>query len=108
MKESTLNGACITNLYNVSYPPQHATKVQAYLPHGLWYDWYEGYMLEGLGDFRTLDAPWNKIPLLVRGGSIIPTHLPANTTTQRLVLGSLFYIPVILMPNISTIKCRSG
>ncbi|KAK3891879.1 hypothetical protein Pcinc_004239 [Petrolisthes cinctipes] len=66
---------------------EHATTVQAYLPHGLWYDWYEGYMVEGLGDFRTLDAPRNKIPLLVRGGSIIPTQLPANTTTQSRKLG---------------------
>lgn len=66
---------------------EHATKVRAYLPHGLWYDWYVGYSVEGQGDYTSLDAPRDKIPLLVRGGSVLPTQMAGNTTTESLKKG---------------------
>ncbi|XP_042231432.1 lysosomal alpha-glucosidase-like [Homarus americanus] len=61
---------------------EHVTSVQAYIPHGFWYDWYDGNLIEGEGDYMNLDAPRDKIPLLVRGGYILPVSKPANTTTD--------------------------
>ncbi|XP_045600359.2 lysosomal alpha-glucosidase [Procambarus clarkii] len=69
--------------------------VKAYVPHGNWYDWYLGYPVEGEGNYIDLDAPKDKIPLLVRGGHILPTHIPANTTTESRKNG----IGVIVAPS---------
>ncbi|XP_071528131.1 lysosomal alpha-glucosidase-like [Panulirus ornatus] len=61
---------------------ENVISVKAYIPHGYWYDWYHGYLVEGEGDYMNLEAPKDRIPLLVRGGYIIPTQMPANTTTS--------------------------
>ena len=42
-----------------------------YLPEGGWYDFYTGEYLTG-GRRITVDAPYERIPLFVREGSIIP------------------------------------
>ncbi len=42
-----------------------------YLPEGLWYDFYTGACLSGKRRF-VADAPYERIPLYVRGGSILP------------------------------------
>lgn len=42
-----------------------------YLPEGKWYDWYTGECLEG-GRYIETPAPLDKIPLFVKGGSMIP------------------------------------
>ena len=44
---------------------------EVYFPEGGWYDFYSGEFLEG-GRFRIVDAPYERIPLFVRAGSIIP------------------------------------
>ncbi|WP_432877535.1 TIM-barrel domain-containing protein [Kribbella sp. CA-245084] len=59
---------------------------EVYLPAGLWYELETGASLTG-GQYHTVDAPLNKIPVFVRGGSIIPRtgaevrtrDLPAET-----------------------------
>lgn len=61
---------------------EHDETVKAYIPNGRWYDWYKGNVVEGEGTYVTLDAPLDKIPLLVRGGYILPIQMPANTTTE--------------------------
>ncbi|XP_066266382.1 sucrase-isomaltase, intestinal-like [Branchiostoma lanceolatum] len=61
---------------------QGDTTVDAYFPDDRWYDWFTGFEVEG--DYRgqtvTLDAPLNKINVHVRGGTILPTQEPANST----------------------------
>lgn len=61
---------------------ENVTSVRAYIPHGSWYDWYTGHPMEGEGDYIKLEAPKDKIPLLIRGGHILPISPPANTTSD--------------------------
>ena len=42
-----------------------------YFPEGLWYDFYTGKTIVG-GQRLTVEAPYGRIPLYVRAGSIIP------------------------------------
>lgn len=58
---------------------------EVYLPKGhTWYDLYTGEVVshEG-GESKLLDAPYSHIPLLVRGGSIIPLGPQIEYTRQR-------------------------
>ncbi len=48
-----------------------ATSRSAYLPAGKWYDFWTGKSMDG-GNTQTLDAPLDKIPLLIKAGSILP------------------------------------
>lgn len=69
---------------------EHITAVEAYLPEGVWYDWYKGDMVEKEekeGVYIILPAPYDTIPLLILGGNILPTHVPGNTTEQSRKLG---------------------
>jgi alpha-D-xyloside xylohydrolase len=43
---------------------------QVYLPEGNWYDFYTGKQLAG-GQTITANAPYERMPLFVRGGSIV-------------------------------------
>ncbi|KZC13685.1 Lysosomal alpha-glucosidase [Dufourea novaeangliae] len=61
---------------------ENAVKVMAYLPRGLWYDFHTKKSLFGFGERYTLDAPLDTIPLMVRGGSILPAQKPGATTTE--------------------------
>ena len=65
---------------------QGKTDVSAYLPDALWYDFYTLASVAGGGTRHTLSAPLDTIPLLIRGGSIIPTQTPNTTTTERYVM----------------------
>ncbi len=49
-----------------------ARVVEAWLPKGRWYDWYDGTEYEG-GRYVKLPAPLERIPVLVKAGAIIPT-----------------------------------
>ena len=42
-----------------------------YFPEGGWYDFYSGLYIPG-GERLTVDAPYSRMPLYVRAGSIIP------------------------------------
>ncbi|XP_019619834.1 PREDICTED: sucrase-isomaltase, intestinal-like [Branchiostoma belcheri] len=61
---------------------QGDTQVDAYFPDDRWFDFFTGAEVEGQyrGQTVTLDAPLNKINVHVRGGTILPTQQPANTT----------------------------
>jgi len=60
---------------------QGATTVSGYFPKALWYDWYtHSAETDGTAQTKTLSAPLTKIPLHIRGGTIIPTQEPALTT----------------------------
>ncbi|CAH1245726.1 MGAM [Branchiostoma lanceolatum] len=58
------------------------TTVDAYFPDTPWYAYFTGQEVEGQyrGQTVTLDAPLDKINVHVRGGVILPTQQPANTT----------------------------
>jgi alpha-glucosidase (family GH31 glycosyl hydrolase) len=56
------------------------TSIQAYFPNARWYSYYDGDEVGVSGGFSQLDAPLDFIPLHVRGGYILPTQQPANTT----------------------------
>ena len=45
------------------------------MPRGLWYNFYTKDSLFALGKYYTF------IPLMIRGGSILPAQKPADTTT---------------------------
>ena len=44
---------------------------EVYFPEGLWYDFYSGEAVTG-GRTMQVPAPFGRIPLYVRGGSIVP------------------------------------
>ncbi|XP_035693837.1 sucrase-isomaltase, intestinal-like [Branchiostoma floridae] len=64
------------------YHLQDTTTVDAYFPDTRWYYYFSGQEVEGQyrGQTVTLDAPLDKINVHVRGGVILPTQQPANTT----------------------------
>jgi len=63
---------------------ENSTKVEIYVPDGLFYDFETHEPLRGHGDFRTVhEVPFDRIPLHIRGGCIIPLRVEsANTTTE--------------------------
>lgn len=50
-----------------------------YLPEGLWYDFHTKEAIEG-GRSIIAAAPFNRIPLFVRAGALIPLAEPADST----------------------------
>ncbi|XP_023025858.2 lysosomal alpha-glucosidase [Leptinotarsa decemlineata] len=56
--------------------------VQAYVPKGVWYDFYTKWPTTSEGENFTLSAPLDTIPLLIRGGYILPQQNPNQTTTE--------------------------
>jgi alpha-glucosidase (family GH31 glycosyl hydrolase) len=61
---------------------QSATSVHAYIPAGVWYDFYTGAKVHN--GWVDLDAPLEKINVHVRGGYIIPRQKDAlNTVAQK-------------------------
>jgi alpha-glucosidase (family GH31 glycosyl hydrolase) len=59
-----------------------ATAWPVYLPAGAWYDFWTGLRHEGPGG-RTLDAPVDRLPLLVRAGAIVPFGPVMQHTGER-------------------------
>ncbi|MGM9674446.1 MAG: TIM-barrel domain-containing protein, partial [Bacteroidaceae bacterium] len=53
-----------------------------YLPKGEWIDYFTGEVYEGGCIFNDYAAPLWKLPILVRRGSIIPTHVSTNTPAE--------------------------
>jgi alpha-D-xyloside xylohydrolase len=52
-----------------------------YFPTGLWYDFYTGKSRAG-GVRERVEAPYERMPLFVRGGSIIPSGEVVQTTAD--------------------------
>jgi alpha-glucosidase (family GH31 glycosyl hydrolase) len=59
-----------------------ARERSCYLPGGEWIDYWTGQAYSGTG-YVTLAAPLERIPLLVRAGSQVPTYSPAIETLPR-------------------------
>ena len=49
----------------------------------VWYDFYTGAVASNGGEKKTVDAPYERIPLFVRGGSIIPFGPQIEYTRQK-------------------------
>nr|XP_045599911.1 maltase-glucoamylase, intestinal-like [Procambarus clarkii] len=61
-----------------------AVERRVYFPHDFWYDYYTGKPVEWPGEYVTVSAPRDVIPLHIRGGHILPTQRPAlNTNLSR-------------------------
>ena len=59
-----------------------ATAWPVYLPAGAWYDFWTGERHEGPGGV-TLEAPLDRLPLLVRAGAILPLGPVVQHTGER-------------------------
>ncbi|MDE6582009.1 MAG: DUF5110 domain-containing protein [Duncaniella sp.] len=58
---------------------------EVYFPEGnKWYDFYSGRLVDGHG-FVSVDAPYDRMPLFVRAGSIIPAGPDIQSTAERSV-----------------------
>jgi alpha-D-xyloside xylohydrolase len=67
-----------------------ATRRRIILPEGQWYDFWSSTCYEGGGEIEVA-APLDRLPILVRGGTILPlgpalTHIPDGHTFDRLEL----------------------
>ncbi|KAJ8897947.1 hypothetical protein PR048_003305 [Dryococelus australis] len=70
-----------SGLFIVPVLTEGTTDVTVYLPKAHWYNFYNGALLSTGGANTTLSAPLDTIPLLVRGGNILPMQTPSTTTT---------------------------
>ena len=77
-----------------------ATAWPVYLPAGGWYDFWTGTRYEGPGGV-TLDAPLDRLPLLVRAGAIVPMGPVIQHT-------GLPQAEITLLIHPSPINARSG
>jgi alpha-D-xyloside xylohydrolase len=55
------------------------TERQATLPDGQWIEWWTGKVFDGPGEV-TLDAPLDRLPLLLRAGALVPMLRPTIDT----------------------------
>ncbi|KAL7272720.1 hypothetical protein RUND412_004462 [Rhizina undulata] len=63
---------------------ENLTSVEIYLPEGIWYEW-EGLakVVSGGRNFTLSDVPFDRIPLHVKGGSILPLRVESGMTTTE-------------------------
>lgn len=66
----------------VVYILQNKNSITVYVPRGLWYDFYTRKSFFSIGKHFTFPVQLTEIPLLIRGGSILPTQIPGATTTE--------------------------
>ncbi|ELT99256.1 hypothetical protein CAPTEDRAFT_104324, partial [Capitella teleta] len=59
---------------------ENTTSIRAYIPDSRWFSYYDGKEVDVRANFTQLEAPLDFIPLHVRGGHVLPTQRPANTT----------------------------
>lgn len=55
--------------------------VDAYFPHDIWYNYFTGVRLSKMGTTLTLHTPLDSINVQLRGGCIVPTQVPAVSTS---------------------------
>ena len=55
--------------------------IEVYLPRSLWYDFYSLQLISSGGKWTRVPAPLDTIPLMLRGGNILPTQTPDVTTS---------------------------
>jgi len=56
--------------------------VKVYLPKGKWYDFHNGYKVNGDREF-IVEAPLEKLPVFIKAGSIIPTQSSVQNTKNH-------------------------
>lgn len=62
---------------------ENKVSIDAYLPAGVWYDFYNTKStIRSFGGNYNLSAPLDTIPVLVRGGFVLPQQTPKQTTTE--------------------------
>lgn len=61
---------------------ENALEVTGYLPKGIWYDVYDKTKVVSEGTYFNFSAPEDTIPVLVRGGWILPQQGAEQTTTK--------------------------
>jgi alpha-glucosidase (family GH31 glycosyl hydrolase) len=66
-----------------------ATSRSLYLPQGSWVDYWTGKIVEGGGQV-TIPAPLDRIPILVRSGSVLPFISPDTDTLAQDLTGSKY------------------
>ena len=72
---------------------QGATSRKVYLPAGSdWYDWWTNRKVTG-GQWIEAAAPIDRIPLFVRGGSIVPLGAPIQNTASKQALSEIRVFP---------------
>ncbi|KAK9710209.1 hypothetical protein K7432_008600 [Basidiobolus ranarum] len=62
-----------------------ACDVKGYFPRGKWYDYYTKKLVSNnkeIGEYLTLDAPLDFMPIHLRGGAILPLQRPSLTTDE--------------------------
>lgn len=62
---------------------QGATKINPYFPKGVWYLWPNTTIVDSPGANYEFDVAVDVILLALRGGSILPTQDPSQTTNER-------------------------
>ncbi|CAF4949045.1 unnamed protein product, partial [Rotaria socialis] len=71
-----------------------ARTVQVYIPSSPWYNFYNGSMIPVQNQSISINAPLETIPILLRGGAIVPTQGFANNTKlSRMQPFGLIIIP---------------
>lgn len=69
-------------------------KIQIYFPNDTWYDYYTGEIITQMNEYKTIDAPIDKINVYLRSGYIIPLqHYEVTTSESR---KNPFYLIVAL------------
>jgi alpha-glucosidase len=64
---------------------EHSTSVSFYLPNDTWFDFFTHRPVSGAGTTITYtDVTTSDIPILIRGGSIIPLRVKSAITTKVL------------------------
>ena len=58
-------------LYVAPVIERAATTRTFWLPPGVWFDWWTGARVDGAGGMVTRDAPFDRIPVLLRSGSLV-------------------------------------
>ena len=56
---------------------------EVYFPEGTWYDFYTGKAIESSGQAGSVPAPYGRMPLYVRAGSILPLGPAIEWTDEK-------------------------
>jgi alpha-glucosidase len=69
---------------NILVAPVESSKdlTKVYLPEGTWYYLYTGRIYSGDEEIM-VDCPVHKLPVFVKAGSVLPTHKPVLTTSEK-------------------------
>lgn len=54
-----------------------------YLPAGRWYDYWSGAVIDSPASLHRAEAPLDRMPLFVRGGSIVPSTVAMSHTGEK-------------------------